>query len=48
MKFGVCALFGPVYSGLAEKTACWFGVYLSSLYGPEPTILSSVWTLSAG
>ena len=31
MKFGVCALFGPVYSGFAEKTACWFGRVLVEL-----------------
>src|SRR3954466_15100939 len=48
MKFGVWALFDPPYFSFSEKTACWFGVYLSILYGPEPTTLSSASFLSAG
>ena len=48
MKFGVCGLFAPVYSGFADNTACWLGVYLSSLYGPEPIALASGCFASAG
>ena len=35
-------------SGSILNTACWLGVYFSSLYGPEPIALSSGCFSSAG
>jgi hypothetical protein len=41
MKFSVWPVFAPLYSGFLLKTACWLGVYFSSVYGPEPIVSAS-------